>query len=972
MKTKNVKELLLEIARYLPAQGPVKTFVHHNTLHHLEDLSFYDAVQKAANIYGANFLLSEEKYQEFYKNDRIDQADLNKILAYEKVETESWILEQGSKRKFLRYFLVSAPPNLTAETLCWRFYEKNYLSKFIVKPNKFKSILAQDSQKISKANDLVQTYKKIVSKQDWLLKIADLSENDIEKSLALLWMAAVVTASKLELKTNTPVKEIYSSSKYEELINPYLVKFTASFLDVGLAHLNVSDRSRGLFECFIEHMQNNSFVTPPWLAGSYKEYKNKNSTEIIEEILEKKSIEDWHAYLLQKALILKGWAGLVYKSEKGIAGVPTRGNLTDFLAIRLILEEHAENYFKNHPGQEALSDLLFSEGNNQAQEANEKLLSNLLIQAFHLFICFQRFGVSGLEIFTLNHSAQEELVKTIQAFPLNRRLEIWHKAYEWNLYSRTATALQSNFNEEQRKTVAKCQIVCCIDDREESFRRYLEEINSDYQTFGTAGFFGVDAEFHSIYEMPVALCPVNIIPTHHVNLIAKSGSEQRHLGMRKMIKFKSDLGVLLEVNSRSLFRGWLLALGGLLALVPLSIATISPRWMHKFKYYLKKILLNPNDESSIVYADEEGEVGRYTLEEMCIRVIALLKTTGLANQLAPLVVITGHGSFSTNNPYRSAYDCGACGGRPGRLNSRVFASMANRSDVREQVKNAGVNIPEETHFLAAYHNTCTDEVEYFDLDQLPDTHRKLFEKLKTDIEIARAQNALERCRRFDEVNLNRPDYAIAHVESRSHHIAQPRPEYGHATNALCIVGRREITKGLFFDRRAFLVSYDPSLDTELLALRNLLRAVIPVCMGINLEYFFSSIDNQKYGAGSKLPHNVTSLLGIMTGYCSDLRTGLPVQMIEIHEPTRLLIVIEQSVANVQKFFELEPELHDLFKKGWVSLMVNDVQQKNIYYYNPDYDFEKIEQLTSELYTVKSSLDWIIGKSDHLDFVRVRA
>ena len=370
--------------------------------------------------------------------------------------------------------------------------------------------------------------------------------------------------------------------------------------------------------------------------------------------------------------------------------------------------------------------------------------------------------------------------------------------------------------------------------------------------------------------------------------------------------------------------------------------------------------------------EEEGETGRYTIEEMCIRVKTLLVTTGLARELAPLVVIMGHGSFSTNNPYRSAYDCGACGGRPGRLNSRVFSLMANRKDVRDFVRESGLTIPDQTHFMGAYHNTCTDEVEYFDLDTLPDSHRKVFEKLKADIEVARAQNALERCRRFDEVLLKKPEYAIAHVESRSHHIAQPRPEYGHATNAICIVGRRDLTKGLFLDRRAFLVSYDPSLDENLLSLRNLLRAVVPVCMGINLEYLFSAIDNQKYGAGSKLPHNVTSLLGIMTGYCSDLRTGLPAQMIEIHEPTRLLCVIEQSIENIYKFFEAEPELHSIIANRWVALMVYNSNEKSLYYYNESNKFEKIEELTLDLQTVKNSSEWVIGKTDHLDFVRIKA
>ena len=162
-----------------------------------------------------------------------------------------------------------------------------------------------------------------------------------------------------------------------------------------------------------------------------------------------------------------------------------------------------------------------------------------------------------------------------------------------------------------------------------------------------------------------------------------------------------------------------------------------------------------------------------------------------------------------------------------------------------------------------------------------------------------------------------------HVEERSEHLAQPRPEYGHCTNAVCIVGRRALTRGVFLDRRAFLTSYDASQDPDNQSLAQLLASVVPVCAGINLEYYFSFVDNDRYGCGTKLPHNVTSLLGIMDGHASDLRTGLPWQMVEIHEPVRTLFVIETTPERLNKVIAGNAALTGLVNNRWIRMATID-------------------------------------------------
>jgi hypothetical protein len=183
-------------------------------------------------------------------------------------------------------------------------------------------------------------------------------------------------------------------------------------------------------------------------------------------------------------------------------------------------------------------------------------------------------------------------------------------------------------------------------------------------------------------------------------------------------------------------------------------------------------------------------------------------------------------------------------------------------------------IGSDTWFIGAERNTCNNAVVFFDEDLVPSEWQPTFDRAKEAIEVARRREAHERCRRFDAVpGWYPPVAALAHVQGRADDLAQPRPEYGHATNAFCVIGRRARTDGLFLDRRAFLVSYDPTGDDDGAILARIMAAVVPVVAGISLEYYFSYVDPSGYGCGTKLPHNVTSLLGVMDGAASDLRTG---------------------------------------------------------------------------------------------------
>jgi uncharacterized protein YbcC (UPF0753/DUF2309 family) len=240
------------------------------------------------------------------------------------------------------------------------------------------------------------------------------------------------------------------------------------------------------------------------------------------------------------------------------------------------------------------------------------------------------------------------------------------------------------------------------------------------------------------------------------------------------------------------------------------------------------------------------------------------------------------------------------------------------------------------------------------------------------VDTARQRNAHERCRRFEAAPLNlSPEAALRHVENRAEDLAQVRPEYNHATNAITYVGRRGRTRGLFLDRRAFLTSYDPTQDDEEHSiLTRILQPVIPVCAGIGLEYYFSCVDPNGYGCNNKLPHNVASLLGVMLGASSDLQPGLNTQMIEIHEPMRPLFIIETTPEAMQQIMDCNPEIGRMCRNRWVQLATLAPDSPKIHVYDGE-QFHVYQPESTLLPQVAASVDWYRGWRDHLGFAVIK-
>jgi uncharacterized protein YbcC (UPF0753/DUF2309 family) len=297
--------------------------------------------------------------------------------------------------------------------------------------------------------------------------------------------------------------------------------------------------------------------------------------------------------------------------------------------------------------------------------------------------------------------------------------------------------------------------------------------------------------------------------------------------------------------------------------------------------------------------------------------------------------------------------------------------MANAPRVRAALAARGLVIPADTWFVGGMHNTGDDSVTLADLDLVPESHRAELERVQAEFRAAADRDAHERCRRFRSARLDlTPAEARRHVEGRTEDLAQTRPEFGHASTAICVVGRRARTRGLFLDRRAFLASYDPTADDPIgTVLARVLGAAVPVCGGISLAYFYSHVDPTGFGAGSKLPHNITALVGVMDGAAGDLRTGLPWQAVEIHEPVRLLFVVESTAAVVLGILDRHPAIGNAVRNGWVQMSVLDPDSGAIQLFR-DGAFEPYAPTATHLPTAATSADWYRGWRDHLEFATI--
>lgn len=674
-----------------------------------------------------------------------------------------------------------------------------------------------------------------------------------------------------ELVGGPSAEHLVRYSVRDRPLQDWLVPLIASYLDQGMAPWPNPFVKEGLWAWFCASVESSPDLATPWAPNLRRRLaRHVEAGRGVDAVIEHETLgvaspERAQAYCLQTLFVLKGWSGMVHKLETEPQVAPNeapRLSLSEWLAVMLVSMHALDEWF-----------------DAGAPNSRAPVPSHY---------------TRGLG-----------------------RLRRWQEAYERTFGGQMLAMLERDLKSPLRPTRRRAQALICMDDRMESMRRALEKPERGIETIGTVGFFGIDMNFHALGAgRPSRQCPPVVEPSRTIRELPIEAEDAEWARSRAIGRFGHSLALLLYFRSRSMLRGLLVSLvAGLLSFAPLLFKLLMPGRVHRIREGMRRLVL-PRPGTRI---DVDGE-GGYSPKEQAQIVASILRSSGLVRDFATIVAVVSHGSTTANNPLRQAYGCGACSGNPGSPNSRLFAMLANRAEVRASLDTMGIHIPPRTTFVPFHHDTTTDLVEALDPHLVPlycADEARMVHGILSD---AAKESAVERCRRLvpdaDDLSVAT---AFQHVQDRGHDLAQPRPEYGHNRVAACIVGRRACTIRSNLDRRTFLVSYDPTTDPTGAALREAVLGTVPVAVNIAMDYYFSRVDNDGFGCGSKLPLNVASLLGVITGSKSDLRVGLARQQVELHEPMRCTVLMEAPAQRVLDLVMGHPRLKRLVLGDWMRL-----------------------------------------------------
>ena len=664
-------------------------------------------------------------------------------------------------------------------------------------------------------------------------------------------------------------------------------KWLAAFLEQGTAAWSMPNRDRGFYEAFRSVARHDADVPD----GAAIAALPADPGDAIRELLADHPPDRWAAGFERHLASLPGWTGLIKRraADGGDWQSAYPITLTGYLAARLAL----------------------------AAQFGAPLVPD------------DPPATAGADA----DSSTEHTVPLAEVW-----LRAWEASYRGSLVdalseasaSLDASATDVDASDEGRPAA---QLVFCIDTRSEIIRRHIESTGA-YETHGYAGFFGVPMRYDGHDSaVTVDACPPIVDACHHVAerpAAAADAEPTAHDRWHDAVEAAESIVESLESNAAAAFS--YVESTGVGYGVALAARTLLPARVYDLASAVDERVPDVHafctptfDAESDAVADGGSDAlpAGLTLEERVEYAAAAFELMGW-DDFARLVVFAGHASHTTNNPFGSSLDCGACAGNPGGPSARVLAAICNDDAVRARLHDRGIDVPADTVFVAGEHDTTTDTVELY-ADDVPETHADDLAALRADLETARAGATAERAADLGVET----DAGVRETERRAADWAETRPEWGLAGNAAFVVGPRGLTDDLDLDGRSFLHSYDWRADPDGDALEAIVSGPMVVTQWINAQYYFATVDNAVFGSGSKVTQNPVGNVGVYQGNGGDLMGGLPLQSLEAtdgepyHQPIRLSAVVHAPVDRVEAVCASVETVRTLLDNGWLSLTVVD-------------------------------------------------
>ena len=477
------------------------------------------------------------------------------------------------------------------------------------------------------------------------------------------------------------------------------------------------------------------------------------------------------------------------------------------------------------------------------------------------------------------------------------------------------------------------QAAFCIDVRSEVFRRALESVNPDIQTLGCAGFFGL-ATSHRRFASDVQELRLPVLLNPAVTTCSGGSDDAR-----------ADQSARFRARARRAWGRFKLAAVSSFAFVEAT----GPVYASKLVSDALGLHGAPAPHDPAPRLDPALDIPtRIKAAETVLRAMSL------TTRFSRLVLLVGHGANVVNNPHASGLHCGACGGYSGEVNARLLASLLNDPEVRAGLVPLGIDIPQDTLFLAALHDTTTDRVTLYGDDHPSASSQPDIRWAKVWLEaagvIARGERALGLPGATGEGSLTR----------RSRDWAEVRPEWALAGCKAFIAAPRRRTAGKTLKGQAFLHDYDWKIDQDFGVLELILTAPVVVASWISLQYYGSTVAPTVFGGGNKLLHNVTGGIGVVEGNGGAMRAGLPWQSVHdgegfVHEPLRLSVCIEAPREAMNEILQRHEGVRALFDNHWLHLFALDKAGRMAWRYASDLQWSAMPAVPEQVVPLKRAV-----------------